>query len=106
MIGCCGFENINADDRRAEIAFELLSSYHGKGIMSAAIKAVVTYGLGTMGLNRIDAITMIDNTPAIRTLKRAHFSLEGTLSEYRKFHGEFIDVCIFGLTAKQWLSCL
>ncbi len=105
MIGCCGFESILTAHRRAEIAFDLHSHYKGRGIMSTTIKTIAAHAFSKMHINRIDALTLTHNEPASKTLKRAHFSYEGTLKEYRAFQGKLIDVNHFGLTERQWISC-
>jgi ribosomal-protein-alanine N-acetyltransferase len=46
LIGTCSFENIQWEDHRAEIAYDLGRDYRGKGYMSEAIQAVLSYGFG------------------------------------------------------------
>lgn len=44
LAGTISFENIQWEDQRAEIAYDLSKAYWGKGIMSEAIQAVLTHG--------------------------------------------------------------
>jgi ribosomal-protein-alanine N-acetyltransferase len=46
LIGTCCFEDIQWDDHRAEVAYDLGKDYQGKGYMSEAVQAMLCYGFG------------------------------------------------------------
>lgn len=60
-------------DGTGELGFVLLPQYRGKGYMSKAMKRAVDYGLRTIGLSRIVAITTKQNLAAVRLLGNLDF---------------------------------
>jgi ribosomal-protein-alanine N-acetyltransferase len=46
LIGTCSFEDIQSEDHRAEVAYDLGKTYWGKGYMSEAMQAILSYGFG------------------------------------------------------------
>jgi ribosomal-protein-alanine N-acetyltransferase len=97
MIGAIGLY-ANHMHRRAEITYDLSRDYWRKGIMLKTIQAVVNYAFNTMGLLRIEAVTRNENTASMALLKKAGFTHEGTLKNYRFFDGKNWDIEMFGIT--------
>lgn len=73
LIGSICFWNILIEQSKAEIGYELMFDWQGKGIMSEAIKAVVEYGFEIMKLNLIEALPYSDNTKSTKLLERNDF---------------------------------
>ena len=72
LLGTCGYERVEAGGE-GEIGFDLARPSWGKGLMAEALRAVLAFGFGTMGLQRIVADTRNDNALAIRLLERLGF---------------------------------
>src|SRR5262245_44701133 len=53
LIGTICLWNIHESESKAEIGYEMLPSYHGKGLMQEAVTAVLDYGFTTMKLEAI-----------------------------------------------------
>lgn len=66
-------------DGAGELGCVMREQFRGKGIMTKALDMAANYGLNTMGLQKVRAITTLQNTPAIRLLERAHFKKTATL---------------------------
>lgn len=74
-IGMCGLirrEVLNDID----IGFALLPAYEGKGYAYEAAKAVLDYASNQLGLNRILAITMVDNAASMKLLQKLGLRFE------------------------------
>lgn len=69
--------NINKEKSEAELGYELLPQYHGKGIAQEAITAILTFGFGSLKLHSIVAIVHKDNIASVKTLLRNKFILTG-----------------------------
>jgi ribosomal-protein-alanine N-acetyltransferase len=65
--------NLSKEHERAEIGYELLPSYHGKGIMQEAVSAVIDFGFKQMELRSIEAALHPHNIKSIRLLEKNHF---------------------------------
>lgn len=63
-----GFEN-----GTGELGCVLKPAFRGKGIMTQAIKLAAEFGINTMGLQKVIAVTTKQNTKAIGLLERLNF---------------------------------
>ena len=73
LIGSICFWNISKEQSKAEIGYELMFDWQGKGIMSEAIKAVIAYGFESMELSLIEALPYSDNMKSTKLLERNSF---------------------------------
>jgi ribosomal-protein-alanine N-acetyltransferase len=81
LIGSICFWNINEEQSKAEIGYELMFDCQGKGIMSEAVKTVIKYGFENMKLDLIEALPYYDNTKSIKLLERNGFTRSGSFKE-------------------------
>jgi GNAT superfamily N-acetyltransferase len=51
--------------------------------------AIIHFGLTDLGLHRIEALVMLENSASMRTLRRLGFHEEGTLRDYGHWKGRF-----------------
>lgn len=103
VIGECCFWNFDADLHYAEIGYELYRSQWNKGIMTEALKAVLSYGFVDLGLNRIEATPLAINPSSQHLLIKLGFKHEGTLRQRILFQGKFEDQLCFGLLREEWI---
>lgn len=73
IVGTCGYYR-GLDKGEGELGCVLLSQHYGKGFMTSAMLLAIHFGLNTIGLKRIWAITSQNNTEAIKLLERLNFS--------------------------------
>jgi ribosomal-protein-alanine N-acetyltransferase len=73
LIGSICFWNISEELSKAEIGYELMHEWQGKGIMQEAIKAVTEYGFNDMKLQLIEAFTNPNHTKSIKLLEKNNF---------------------------------
>lgn len=73
LIGSICFWNIVEKQSKAEVGYDLMPEYQGKGIMSEAIKAVIQYGFEKMKLNLIEALPYSNNAKSIKLLESNNF---------------------------------
>jgi RimJ/RimL family protein N-acetyltransferase len=63
----------------AEIGYWLGERYWGRGIATAAVRAVTEHALAAHGLLRVFALPFANNRASARVLEKAGFTLEGVL---------------------------
>jgi RimJ/RimL family protein N-acetyltransferase len=63
----------------AEIGYWLGQAHWGRGLATAAVRAVTDYAFAQFGLTRIFAVPFAANGASIRVLEKAGFTLEGHL---------------------------
>jgi ribosomal-protein-alanine N-acetyltransferase len=102
VIGSCGFHNFDEGFRRAELGYELRRTHWRQGIMTEALGALLTFGFGSLGMHRIEAIVNGENERSMGLLRKLGFTYEGTLRRRFYFRDQFWDEHYFGLLAAEW----
>ncbi|MCC6904498.1 MAG: GNAT family N-acetyltransferase [Anaerolineae bacterium] len=103
FIGTITFHDWSIPDARAEIGYALSRSYWGKGLMTEAGRAVVTFGFTVMELNRIQARCIVENVGSSRVMEKIGMSYEGTLREYTRHHGEsFAGIAFYAILRREY----
>jgi ribosomal-protein-alanine N-acetyltransferase len=95
LVGTCGYVWLRT--YRGEIGYELARPYWRQGIMTEAVDAIVDFGFRELGLNRIEALTMVDNAASVALLRKVGFVQEGILRQHDYFKGKFHDMRLFAL---------
>ncbi len=80
---------------KAEIGYWLGEPYWGKGIMTRAVRLVVSFGLNELGLVRIGAEVFIGNRASCRVLEKCRFRREGVLRAVVKKDENFYDTYVY-----------
>lgn len=104
VIGSCGLFRFDEDFDRAETGYELRRAYWRQGIMSEAMRGLLDFGFGELGLHRIEALTDGANERSQGLLRSLGFMPEGILRERFAWHGRFHDEHYFGLLRDEWLA--
>lgn len=73
LIGTICLWNFNPEELTAEIGYELLPDFQGKGFMQEALQAVINYGCHTLQLKTITAYTLTENKASIKLLEKNNF---------------------------------
>lgn len=73
LIGTICLFEFTDNNIKAEIGYELLPSYQGKGFMQEAVSAVLEFGFQHMGLNSIEAYTHSQNQNSTTLLEKFNF---------------------------------
>lgn len=98
VIGRCDFHTWIKSHRRAEVGYTLTSEIHkNKGLMTEALRAVLSFGFEKMDLYRVEALVSPKNTPSMQLLKRCDFKKEGHLRNHYMVNGELQDSLMFSL---------
>jgi [ribosomal protein S5]-alanine N-acetyltransferase len=74
LIGTICYWNIDAEKDAAEIGYELLPHFQGKGIMTEALKSVIKLGFDFLKLKNITAFPQKNNLKSYKLLKKCHFT--------------------------------
>lgn len=103
LIGTGGFNTwVKEEAYRGEIGYDLRRQYWGRGIMTEALHALLSFGFKSMGLNRIEALVVPDNVASFRLLQKLGFCEEGLLREYQFSKGKFDDLKMLSLLKREY----
>lgn len=97
LIGTCGFNIWSRRNNSAEIGYDLMPDFWGRGIAPEAVGAMIEWGFEHMALNRIQADVMVDNGASARVLEKLGFKEEGLQRQGGYWRGEYHDLRYFGL---------
>lgn len=86
--------------RNAELGYWLGEPFHGKGIVTAAVKQMVEYGFKNFDIDRIFARPFGTNKASQKVLEKAGFVLEARLEKTFFKNGEYIDELIYAARKK------
>jgi ribosomal-protein-alanine N-acetyltransferase len=100
LIGLIGHYRIKPEHFRAEIGYMLLPEYHGKGIITEAIKETVKYGFEIMKLHSIEAVIDPENLASEKVLLKSGFIKEAHFKENEYYEGRFLDSVIYSILNK------
>jgi ribosomal-protein-alanine N-acetyltransferase len=74
--------------------------HSGKGLMTQALRLVLDFCFGDLGLHRVEAACLPSNEPSQRLLRRCGFGEDGYARKYLKIRGQWHDHLLFSLLAE------
>ena len=95
LIGTCGFNQLDIPNLHAEIGGEMAVEYWGRGLAQEAVKAILQFGFGTLGLHSIEAKVSPHNRSAIYLMEQLGFEKEAHFRDRIYFGGEFQDMAVY-----------
>ncbi|WP_417941020.1 GNAT family N-acetyltransferase [Flavobacterium sp. RS13.1] len=96
-LGIIGFYRLQPENYRAEIGYMLLPEFHGKGIITEAVKRLISYGFDDLKLHSIEAVIDPENFASEKVLQKCNFVKEAHLKEAQFYEGKFLDKVIYSL---------
>lgn len=103
MIGSIGLVPQHAHDR-AELGYALAKPYWNMGYATEAARAVIAFGFGTMGLNRIYASHYGRNPASGRVMIKCGMKPEGVSRAHVKKWGTYEDCVLFAILKSEFES--
>ena len=100
LIGTICYWNFIPKDGRAEIGYELLPEFHGNGIMTEAIKHVISFGFEKINISIVTAFTSTNNKSSIALLIKSGFSLDN--ESYNSNHDTVTDIVTYTLSRQKY----
>jgi ribosomal-protein-alanine N-acetyltransferase len=92
IVAVCTLSNIARGPFQAcAMGYSIDAAHEGKGLMREVVGAVVDHALGPMGLNRVMANHLPENTRSAALLARLGFEREGFARRYLKIAGAWRD---------------
>jgi ribosomal-protein-alanine N-acetyltransferase len=83
----------------ASVGYWIGLPYARRGHMLAAVRAVAPFAFQRLGLHRLEAACIPENTPSRELLLKSGFRLEGEARAYLKINGVWRDHLLFGMLA-------
>ena len=97
MIGTCGFTRFHAAHDCGEVGYVINPAYRGRGIAAEALRAVMDFGFGKLGLHRIEAKYIVGNDASRRVMEKVGMTFEGVRRGEMRIKGCYRDIGVCAL---------
>ena len=84
------------------LGYDLARPYWRRGIMTEALKVVISYSFQSVNLNRLQALVMPGNVASMKLLEKLGFVDEGLLREYAFFKGRYQNLHCFSILRREF----
>ena len=105
LIGSCGYYKMDKGNQSVETGYDLHPTYWRQGFMTEALTAVINFAYSDQFffyLNRIQALTYVDNQASIGLLMKLGFEEEGLRREAGYWENQYHDLRSFSLLRRDW----
>ncbi|HVZ64077.1 MAG TPA: GNAT family N-acetyltransferase [Lacunisphaera sp.] len=86
----------------AEIGYWIGVPYWNNGYATEALRAMIGYAFGTLGLHRIQAHHMVHNAASGRVMEKAGMRREGLRRQSLRKNGVYYDTVFYGVLRQDW----
>lgn len=104
LVGAISLRGIDRAHYQAELGFWIGEPFWGQGLATEAVRCVLPFAFGALGLNRVHAHHMSRNPASGRVLEKAGFRREGLLRQRVVKWGRFEDVVLLALLHQEWME--
>ena len=106
MIGTVGFTSFDLPNNSAEVGYVISPFHQGKGFATEALKKVISFGFDVLGLSRISAVCMQENSASLRVMEKCGLKREGLLRSAVFAKGDMKDVYLSAITEKDYFNLI
>jgi ribosomal-protein-serine acetyltransferase len=104
ICGVIDLHKIDKLNRNTAIGYWLDQAHQGKGLMTAAARAIVTEGFENFGLHRIEIRCAVQNHRSSAVPRRLGFVEEGILREAECLYDRWVNLRVFSMLAQDWIK--
>jgi ribosomal-protein-serine acetyltransferase len=104
VCGVIGLHRIDPRNLATSIGYWIDEGHQGKGIVTAACRAVIAEGFRSFGLHRIEIRCATWNHRSSAIPRRLEFAEEGILREAEHLGDKWLDLRVFSMLTQDWLK--
>lgn len=102
LIGTCGIRKSAPHSPEGEIGGELAPRHWGRGYPAELRGPLLRFGFEELGLHRMYAHCLAENTAAVYWTEQLGMRLEGRLRENVYVRGQWHDTLVYGILRQEW----
>ena len=87
---------------RCELGYCIGKAWWGKGIMTEAVKAVVSYLIQDVGFNRVGACHDVNNPASGKVMRKSGMTFEGVLRQAGRNNQGLCDEAVYAILAEDF----
>ena len=92
FLGAAGLNDLDKENKKAEIGFWLLPENWGRGIIAEAVPLILTHAYNNLGLHKVEAFVETENENCKKALLKLKFKLESTQKDCEVKNGKMISI--------------
>ena len=101
-IGLFQVRQLNASFQTAEWGFAMGSGFWGTGVFVESARAVIKFTFDTIGCERLEARSCVENGRGNGALQKVGAVREGVLRQSFLLNGEYYDQALWSIVAADW----
>jgi ribosomal-protein-serine acetyltransferase len=102
LAGTVGFHRIDRANLTTSIGYWLAAPYVGRGLMTAAVEALLTHAFEAWGLHRVELRIAPANERSRALAARLGFTEEGVMRGAERFGDDHRDLIMHSLLSPEW----
>ncbi len=104
MIGTAGFTSYDEKNSVAEVGYVINSAYRNIGLGTEALAAIINFAFCEIGVNRVEARYMKENTASLCVMKKCGMTFEGIMREKLLNNGKYCDIGICSVLKSEYFT--
>ena len=101
-VGSCALSGVRKDALSANLSYWVRSSANGAGVAASAARRVAAWGVGSLGLQRIEVSMATANVASRRVAERAGAQAEGILRNRARYEGRSYNFVLFAFVPEDF----
>ncbi len=97
IVGVVGFHHVDWANRSTSLGYWLAADRQGRGIMTAAVRALVRHAFEVWQLNRVEIRVAVGNARSAAIPRRLGFAEEGILRQAERHADVYKDIVVYSL---------
>jgi ribosomal-protein-serine acetyltransferase len=97
FLGSVGLNHLDSTHRFANVGYWVRNGVAGRGVATGAVQQVVAFGLGELGLNRLEFLIPTINFASQRVAQKVGAKFEGVLRSRLMIAGRSHDAAMYAL---------
>jgi ribosomal-protein-serine acetyltransferase len=102
IAGVAGFHRFDRQNRATTIGYWLAADRQGRGLMTAAVRALLDHAFGERRLHRVEISAAVGNARSRAIPERLGFRHEGVRREAERHGDRYLDLVVYGMLAPEW----
>lgn len=102
ILGVVGHHQIDWRNRLTSLGYWVAEEHQGRGIVTAACRALVTHAFDHARLNRVEIRCAVGNHKSRAIPRRLKFAEEGLIRDAEWLYDHFVDHVVYAMLAREW----
>jgi ribosomal-protein-serine acetyltransferase len=102
LAGAVRYHEIDWTNRSTELGYWLGAAFEGRGLVTAACRAMIDHAFNELGLNRVVISCASENQRSRAIAVNLGFIQEGILRQSDWLKDGFVDQVVYGILASEW----